>query len=199
MLSIRTLGASAIALVAGAGMALAADAPKYEAPPPAQVYNPASAYNWTGPYLGLIGGYGWGTSSGWEGGVFAGYNFQLDPNWVVGIEGDLMAAGKSGTVGASTISNGWDGTVRGRLGYAYDRFLFYGTGGVAFGDVKSSSGESATKVGWTVGAGIEAALTTNVTGRVEFRHTDLGTTTFITPGSVGYNSNDLLIGVGVKF
>ena len=189
MLSIRTLGASAIALVAGAAMALAADLPDYQAPPPAQVYNPAPAYDWTGPYLGLTGGYGWGTSTGWLGGVYGGYNFQVDPNWVVGLEGDVTFSNRA--------SNSWDSTIRGRVGYAYDRFLLYGTGGVAFGDVKGF-GSSTTKVGWTVGAGVEAALTSNVTARLEYRHTDLGTATF-GGGSVTQTSNDLMLGVGFKF
>jgi outer membrane immunogenic protein len=194
MLSIKTLGASAVALVAGAGIALAADLPNYQPPPAGQVYNPVPAYDWNGPYLGLTGGYGWGTSSGWLGGVYAGYNFQVDPHWIVGLEGDGILTNKS--------TNSWDATVRGRLGYAYDRFLFYGTGGVAFGNVESNDGgnvESATKVGWTLGAGIEAALSSKVTGRIEYRHTDLGTATFPTNSSVGYTANDLMVGIGVKF
>ena len=189
MLSIRTIGVSALALVGSAGMALAADLPNYQPPPASQVYNPAPAYDWTGPYVGLTGGYGWGTSSGWIGGAYAGYNFQVNPNWVVGLEGDIVATGKS--------SNSWDSTLRGRLGYAYDRYLFYGTGGVAFGDIKNA-GASTTRTGWTLGAGIEAALTTNVTGRVEYRHTDLGTAT-VGGASIHQTSNDLLLGVGFKF
>ena len=189
MFSIRILSASALALVGSAGLALAADLPDYQAPPASQVYNPAPAFNWTGPYVGLTGGYGWGSSDGWKGGAYAGYNFQLNPNWVVGVEGDIMGSGQS--------TNGWDSTLRGRLGYAYDRFLFYGTGGVAFGDIKSG-GAKATKTGWVVGAGMEAALTSNVTGRLDYRHTDLGSAT-LGGASVSHTSNDLLIGVGVKF
>jgi outer membrane immunogenic protein len=204
MLSIRTIGASAVALVAGAGMAFAADLPDYQAPPPAQ-YTPVSAYNWTGPYLGLQGGYGWGTSglNGWEGGAYAGYNFQLDPNWIVGLEGDFMFTGRDGITGTTATNHSWDASIRGRIGYAYDRFLFYGTGGVAFGDIKGTNtgvSASSTQVGWTAGLGVEAALTQNVTGRLEFRHTDLGTASFAAPvGSIGYQSNDILVGVGFKF
>ncbi len=196
MSSIRTIGASAAALLAGTGMALAADLPNYQAPPPAQTYNPAPAYDWTGPYIGLMGGYGWGTADGWEGGPYAGYNFQINPNWVVGLEGDFLFASRNG----SAASNSWDSTIRGRVGYAYDRYLFYGTGGVAFGDVKSkTNGQDVSKTGWTLGAGIEAAITSNVTGRLEYRHTDLGTTAFTAAPSVSYTSNDLMIGAGVKF
>ena len=189
MLSIRTVGVGALALLGSAGIAGAADLPNYQAPPASQVYNPAPAYNWTGPYLGLTGGYGWGTTSGWKGGGYAGYNFQVNPNWVVGLEGDIMASGQA--------SNSWDSSVRGRLGYAYDRYLFYGTGGVAFGDIKNN-GASTTRTGWTLGAGIEAALTTNITGRLEYRYTDLGSAT-VGGSKVSQNSSDFLVGVGFKF
>ena len=189
MVSIRTIGVSALALVGSAGIALAADLPNDQAPPASQVYNPAPAFDWTGPYVGLTGGYGWGTSDGWLGGAYAGYNFQVNPNWVVGLEGDVTATGKS--------SNGWDSTLRGRVGYAYDRFLLYGTGGVAFGDIKHA-GASTTRTGWTIGAGVEAALTSNMTGRLEYRHTDLGTAT-VGGLAINQTSNDLMLGVGFKF
>ncbi len=190
MFAIRTIGVSALALVGSAGIAFAADLPNYQPPPASsQMYNPAPAFDWTGPYVGLTGGYGWGTSSGWLGGAYAGYNFQVNPNWVVGLEGDIVATNKS--------SNGWDSTLRGRVGYAYDRYLFYGTGGLAFGDIKNG-GASATKTGWTLGAGIEAALTSNMTARLEYRHTDLGSAS-VGGATVSQNANDLMLGVGFKF
>ncbi len=189
MLSIRTIGVSALALVGSAGIALAADLPNYQPPPSSQVYNPAPAFDWTGPYVGLTGGYGWGTTDGWLGGAFAGYNFQVNPNWVVGLEGDIVGSGKK--------SNSWDATVRGRLGYAYDRYLFYGTGGLAFGNIKNG-GASATKTGWTVGAGIEAAVTSNVTARFEYRYTDLGSAV-VGGSTVAQTANDFTVGVAMKF
>ena len=190
MLSIRTIGAGALALVGSAGIAFAADLPNYQSPPSSsQMYNPAPAFDWTGPYAGLTGGYGWGTTDGWKGGAFAGYNFQVSPNWVAGIEGDILGSGQK--------SNNWDSSVRGRLGYAYDRYLFYGTGGVAFGDIRNA-GASKTKTGWTLGAGIEAALSTNVTGRIEYRHTDLGSAS-VGGSTVSQTSNDLTVGVAYKF
>ncbi len=87
--------------------------------------------------------------------------------------------------------------MRGRLGYAYDRYLIYGTGGVAFGDIKNA-GASTTRTGWTLGAGIEAALTSNVTGRLEYRHTDLGSAT-VGGANISQTSNDLMLGVAMKF
>ena len=204
MLRIRTLaaslGASLLAVVAGAGAALAADVsqPTYT-PPPAQAYTPAPAWSWTGPYVGLTGGYGWGTgtvtNNGWIGGAYGGYNLQTNQNLVIGFEGDVTATTKSGSGGGTTFRNPWDATFRGRVGYAWDRFMLYGTAGVAAGGVSDSlTSTSATKVGWVAGVGLEAALTDKVTGRVEYRHTDLGT---FTGSSV--TSNDLLVGVGFKF
>lgn len=203
---IRTLlasvGASSLAVVFGAGLAAAADLPNYE-PPPAAAYSPAPAWSWTGPYAGLVGGYAWGGSStvatnGWVGGGFVGYNLQTNTNLVVGLEGDLMASGKTGTVGGVTVSNPWNGTFRGRVGFAWDRFMLYGTGGVAVGGLNATTtpAQSATKVGWTAGVGLEAALTDNVTGRVEYRHTDLGA---FPTGATNYTSNDVLVGVAFKF
>jgi hypothetical protein len=90
----------------------------------------------------------------------------------VGLEGDI---GWSGIKGSTTVnclstcetSNGWLGTARGRIGYAFDRFLPYFTGGAAFGEVKGSvlgfGSFSQTKVGWTVGGGLEYAFVDNWT------------------------------------
>jgi outer membrane immunogenic protein len=211
MSRIRTLGASAAVLLASAGVAAAADIPPYGAPSSTpSYYNPAPAFSWSGPYAGLIGGFGWAntspstaTNSGWIGGAFAGANFQTNTNLVVGVEGDFTATGKSGTSGGLTVSNPWDATLRGRIGFAMDKILVYGTGGLAVGRVKAvtttPSSESATQLGWTVGAGVDAALAQNVIGRLEFRHTNLGTNTFPTAGAVSYKSNDVMAGIGFKF
>lgn len=72
----------------------------------------------------------------------------------------------------------WLGTVRGRAGYAWDRVLFYGTGGVAFGNLQAAAGalpfSSSTQIGWTAGAGVEVALSPNWTAKVEYLYVDLG-------------------------
>jgi outer membrane immunogenic protein len=214
MLRIRTLGAMGaglFALVAGTGVALAADI--YQSPPSsaAPYYAPTSAFSWSGPYAGLQGGYGWGSSDvsglvvptrGWQGGAFAGYNFQPGGALVLGIEGDINASGKKGTSAATAVSNGWNGSIRGRVGVAVDCFLVYGTGGVAFGNVKAVTGgttESATKVGWTAGFGAQAAVMENVFVRAEFRHTNLGTAALPTHLATTYASNDVMVGVGFGF
>ena len=107
------------------------------------------------------------------------------------------SASKAISSATNKSTNSWDSTFRGRLGYAYDRYLFYGTGGVAFGDIKNA-GASTTKTGWTLGAGIEAALTSNVTGRLEYRHTDLGSAS-VGGRTVSQTVDDLMVGVGLKF
>ncbi len=211
MSRILLLGASAAALLASAGVAAAADIPPYGAPPSTpSYYNPAPAFSWSGPYMGLTGGFGWANTApstspnnGWIGGAFAGTNFQTNTNLVLGVEGDFTATGKTGTSGGLTVSNPWDATFRGRIGFAMDKIMVYGTGGVAVGRVKavttSPSTESASKVGWTVGAGVDAALSQKVFGRLEFRHTNLGTTNFNVAGPVSYKSNDVMAGLGFKF
>ena len=68
--------------------------------------------------------------------------------------------------------------MRGRAGYAFDRVLFYGTGGAAFGNVQGGPVggpfDSGTQIGWTAGAGVEFAFTPNITANVEYLYVDLG-------------------------
>ena len=178
------------------GMAAAADlppspaAPYYKAP---AVYAPPS-YTWSGLYIGLNGGGAWGhsswttagsfdTSGGFVGGTI-GYNYQMD-QVVLGIEGDIDWAdinGSTSAVGCPAIScktnDNWLSTVRGRLGYAADRFMPYVTGGLAVGDIQASLpgfvGGSVTNTGWTAGGGIEFALPGHWTAKAEYLYVDLG-------------------------
>jgi outer membrane immunogenic protein len=184
-------GVALLGLV-GAGSVFAADlsvAPLYKAPP---VVAP-TAYNWSGFYVGANGGGGWGTSN-WDsaggfnlsGGVIggtAGVNWQLG-HAVLGLEGDVDWSNLKGSSTSTlcpagcTTSNDWLATVRGRAGYAFDRFLPYVTGGLAVGDVKAStpafSVATQTNAGWTAGGGVELALTNNWTAKAEYLHVDLG-------------------------
>jgi outer membrane immunogenic protein len=212
MSRIRTLGASVVAIITAVGAAHAADISVYSPPPPEVVYNPTSAYNWNGAYVGAQVGYGWGTAknagNSWDangvtGGIYSGYNFAPTPGFVLGVEGDIAASGMSGKLGGVTVNNNWNGTLRARAGAAVDRFLIYGTGGLAVGGVEVKSGgakDSATQVGYTLGGGVEAGITNNVTARLEYRWTDLGKDTYSTaPGKVGFTSSQVLFGVGMKF
>ncbi len=200
----RFLVAGALAL-ATAGQALAADLPQPQAPA-VYVPTVAPVYNWGGIYFGGNAGYGFGSSewsdpnnafgntgtfsvTGFLIGPTIGVNFQTDA-FVFGIEADADASwldGKSSSpycgvaIGFPAGSqcetkNTWVGTVRGRVGYAADRVLFYATGGGAFGNIESGANGglvSTTKVGWTAGAGIEAAFADNWTARIEYLYVAL--------------------------
>lgn len=173
---------------------LAADlpAPSYKAP----IYS-VPLYNWTGFYLGINGGYAWGSAQwtggagnfesspkGWMAGGTIGYNLQTG-TWVWGLEADLDYLDLNGTTDSAfcpscSFKSTWLATGRGRLGYSFDRFLPYLTGGVAYGNMKVSTpigDESKTKAGWTVGAGLEYALAGNWTTKVEYLYVDLGSMT----------------------
>ena len=84
-------------------------------------------------------------------------------------------------------------------------FLLYGTAGLALGDVKVSDGtsdESKTNYGYTVGAGVEAFVTNNITTRLEYRYTDYQSKDYdLDSGSFsrGYDENSVKLGIGVKF
>ena len=204
--------------------ALAADLPR-GMPAKAPAYVPVG-YNWTGFYLGINGGYGWGRSN-WSGfasssdpsggmiGLTGGYNWQgLGSPWVFGLEGDIDWSDMKGNftnaacpTGCET-KNTWLGTVRGRFGYAMDRVMPYVTGGLAVGDIQANqvgfAGVHDTKAGWTVGGGIEAALVGNWTAKVEYLHVDLGSvdcgvTACFAATSVGFRSEVVRAGVNLRF
>ncbi len=191
--------------------ASAADLPM-KAPPP-RLVQPAP-FSWTGFYVGasagIIGQNSKGTDIGGLidsdgdqygisgiGGLFGvnvGYNWQFAPNWVLGIEADIAWTGVDNTFNfngstGSAVASKLDnlGTVRGRIGYAFDRALLYATGGFAYGRVKNfatfdgsalfSASTSSTQTGWTAGGGLEYAFTNNWTVRIEALYVDLGTQT----------------------
>jgi outer membrane immunogenic protein len=211
MLRLRTLGASLIALAGSVGAAAAADlgAPSYT-PTPGPAYN--QGFNWTGPEVGLLLGYGFGQSKvgsnkadadGVTGGAYGGYNFAT-ANFLFGVEGDITASDMSGSNSGFTVSNPWNGTLRARAGFTIDRVLLYGTGGLAVGEVKVKNGassDSATQTGWTGGLGAEAAITNGIVGRVEYRYTDLGSHSFATTpaANASFTSNQIFAGIGLKF
>ena len=139
------LASGALALLAiGLTSAQAADLP-YGSRAPYTVNQPLNAFSWAGPYLGGNLGYGWGETtrnptrpSGVFGGAQAGYNWQSGP-WVYGIEGDIQASGADDTFAPLKFSNPWFGTARGRVGYSFNNVLFYGTGGLAFGELRGAT------------------------------------------------------------
>ena len=224
-----SLGSILVVLASG-GFAVAADMPSYEPAPAAAA--PVPSFTWTGPYLGLQAGYGWFDADNRLNGVtpgskpdgvslggFAGYNYQFDNSpVVVGVEADINwsdADARRGTSGFTGVADarirndiGATGAVRGRIGYAFDHFLVYGAAGLAFADteVKASGAASGSDdtiaVGWTIGGGVEAAVTDNVTARVEYRYSDYGTDKFSVAGSrvkSDLSENRVMLGLGYKF
>jgi outer membrane immunogenic protein len=135
-------------------------------------------------------------------------------NWVWGIEADLDASWIKGTEttvcgtpGCET-RNDWLGTARGRIGYAFDRWMLYATGGGAFGDVKMTPGagtsETDNRFGWTAGAGVEWAFMGAWSAKLEYLYVDLGTancsaTTCGASTDVDFKTNLVRVGVNYRF
>lgn len=200
----------AVALATGAYAADLDARSAYKAPPPAM------PWNWTGFYLGgTIGGvrsssenanntffpstpYVTGlNSAGVIGGVEAGYNYQIG-RAVLGIEGDVSWSSLNGTTAAApdpvaqTYSSRPNalGTVRGRLGWAFDRLLVFGTGGAAFADLHEqfvwannlTASPGAEVTGWTVGGGLEYAFGDHWTAKAEYLHVGFPDRTVTTSG-----------------
>ena len=202
------VGAAVLAAVGWTASAKAADL-NYGQRAPYTVNQPLNAYSWAGPYLGANLGYEWGSvnnnpakPSGFVGGVQAGYNFQTGP-WVFGVEGDIQAAGADDTFAPWKFSNPWFGTLRGRAGYAFSNVLFYGTAGLAFGELRAQTfgwTESHTSAGWTIGAGAEVMFAPNWSAKLEYLYIDLSTSQFaITGVSNGYSASVVRAGVNYHF
>lgn len=134
-------------------------------------------------------------SGGLVGGT-VGCNYQVVANWVFGIENDFSWTSKQGSASdlppfgpaTSQTSEKWLDTLRGRIGVAWDRALFYGTGGVAFAgtavDVCAPGAcvsDSQTRTGWVGGIGIEYSVWQNVFFKIEYLHADFGTSRYIDP------------------
>ena len=178
----KAVSALVLAAALGAGAAHAADlpsrkdAPVYAPPPP--------VFSWTGFYGGLNVGGGFsaanatfGRASGVIGGGQIGYNYQLSPLFVVGVENDFQGTSLSTRNNGSAnpnVSLPWFGTGRGRAGLALldSRLLVYGTGGLALGQVNDVLARK-TRMGWTAGGGAEWAFLPNWSAKLEYLYTDL--------------------------
>jgi outer membrane immunogenic protein len=219
-------------LLPAAFLAVAAPAVAAEIPsPPPPPYTPPPLFTWTGLYLGGQIGYGWGTDSvtvnpfgfatnftpnGVVGGGHIGYDLQLN-QIVAGLEGDIEGTGISRTFSPGgaiyNTSVPVQGSIRARLGIAFDRVLLYATGGGEFAGFDTtvtaviSDQSSQARAGWTVGGGIEYAVTPNWSIRGEYRYADFGSFTQQTPFSFGFGSsvnhheteNAVRAGVSYKF
>ncbi|MCP8940100.1 porin family protein [Alsobacter sp. SYSU M60028] len=175
----------------------------------------------TGPTSGSL------NPGGFTAGAQAGFNYQIN-QFVMGVEADanwVDANDKSSWTGAAPGSSAsfsskveWLSTVRARLGFAVNNVLVYGTGGVAFGQARSAwsyndgtnawtGGESGTRAGWALGAGVEYAFNRNWTAKVEYLHYDLGDKTFFSTTAAthtaklktDYSGNIVRAGINYKF
>jgi outer membrane immunogenic protein len=215
-------------LVAGAAFAadMAVKMP-LKAPPP-----PAPVSSWTGCYVGGNVGVAWtridtsvtsapdfpiatgdtsGRDTSFTGGGQLGCNWQFNPNWVAGLEGDINyihasstqhsnIPGRAGEDTVRTTTLRWFSTIRGVFGYAWGPSLLYATGGLALGGVSSSvaltdfsspsdatrspffaGSGSATRAGWALGAGYAYAFNDRVSVKLEYLHFDLGTLHYNAP------------------
>lgn len=219
-----------------AGAAFAADLPLPAPVSGARYFPPVAPYNWGGGYIGLNGGYALGTSdwtlgssstggfktNGFLVGGTLGGNFQYG-RLVVGLEADVDWSSLSGSSSAGPCAplgapagfacqtkNDWLSTARGRVGYAFDRFLFFATGGLALGNVQLATinpNFSVTDVqyGWAGGAGIEYAFADMWTAKIEYLFVDFGKLTCSSVisvacgGSVSLTENIIRGGINFKF
>lgn len=214
---------AALGIVA-AGAASAADLPSRKGPVVAPVYVPA--FTWTGFYVGANAGYAWGNVNasvtnftrtvsigdldGFVGGGQVGYNYQMG-QFVLGVEADIQGADLSTGSNAfgDSVSTEYFGTVRARVGLAFDRFLPYVTGGWAYGNVKTVVGgvgstDKTHTGGYAIGAGLEYAFTNNWTAKVEYLYVDLGEKNAFTVNNVagvkmGTDFSVVRAGVNYKF
>ena len=205
---------SALSATILAGPAFAADLTEVEPLPTPQYTQAAPTNDWTGFYLGVLGGYGWATADtntvgdieadGFDVGGYAGANWQWG-SFVVGGEGDILYPFRDGSSGGLTVEQGLHGSLRARAGIALDRFLAYGTAGLAATGLElSTAAGSDDEVlwGWTAGAGLEGMVTDNITARIEYRYTDYGEETFAPGGgavTTDFTDHSIRGGVGFKF
>ncbi|WP_297322810.1 outer membrane protein [uncultured Bartonella sp.] len=245
-MKIRYLIAASVAALTAASAAQAADVVAAQEPAPVVA---APAFSWTGFYGGAQIGGSWSDTdlkgrylgsdnkwspkqgfspdpSGFIGGIYAGYNYDLGNNIVIGADTDWVW-GDMDESDSRTYNSGltnefkldgklkekWAGSTRARVGYAVDRWMPYIAGGVAYAKVDShfrvknaagttSYSDSDTLTGWTIGAGFDYAMTDHIILRAEYRYTDFGDDDYGNKNikyNVDYKTNDFRVGVAYKF
>jgi len=195
---------------------------------PSPLYSPTPASGWSGFYAGINGGYGFGSATrqpagggaqttsntgGWQLGGQAGYNFDAG-GFVVGTEADLQWSNigySEDIAGVGSFTSGVDfyGTIRGRAGMSFGEVMPYVTGGFAAGRGSASvtngggvvTSQSATHTGWTLGAGLEARATSNITIKAEYLYVDLGSQTYngLPLGNIDVNQRFGVVRAGINY
>jgi outer membrane immunogenic protein len=198
------------------------------------------ADDWSGPYVGLQAGYNWGDADaeaynageeewpvalngfdlyGFVGGIFAGYNWRVGNDVLLGVEGegnwgsiDDTITKDGGTWGAKVEQN-WDASLRLRAGVAMGDYMPYMTVGIAWADVESQGytnwdyedAHDATLTGWTIGAGVEKKINNNLDARIQYRYSDYGDETWYIPigdydtGKIQYTAHMFTVGLSYNF
>lgn len=214
-------GSVSLAVLALAGPAAAADVASGIA-----LKAPINApdYDWTGAYLGGHVGYSRGhvnntlsdpnpaassnSFGSLYGGLQLGYNHVFPSRLLLGLEGDISFPNflEDGVTSTRTTAQGtavtdqidYIATLRGRFGYAFDRWLLYGTGGFAWsqarlietpGLVADQDQILRTRTGWVFGAGAEVAIAPNWTARLEYLYDRFGSASGTFPSGASYGSN----------
>ena len=201
------------------------------------------SYDWSGFYLGVQGGYKSNDVKSFRdaenelynidmdkinGGIFAGYNYQLDNNIVIGIEGDVSSDNASETIkgikesgkdylinSSAEIKSKSNVSVRGRIGYAFDHVMPYVSAGITHANFSASGDKTCIgacplvttstwevkkgKTGYTVGAGLDMATMSNVVLRTEYRYTDFGKFNLGFKDDNKASSHEVRVGVAYKF
>ena len=186
----------------------------------------AAGGNWEGMYLGVFGGYSWGSFTdeefgyyfpddkldvdGFHLGVAAGANFYLSDSVIAGVVGDLAWSNQTGSLSdynsEGTIN--WFGSVRGKLGYDAGAYMPYLTAGLAFANgtfFQTSLGpntDTQTHVGWTAGAGVAIAVTDSMSIDLSYRYADYGSRDYdiYNPDSeLGLTDHIVSVGLNWKF
>jgi outer membrane autotransporter protein len=189
-------------------VAAAADLTK--SPPPPMAYD-----EWSGFYVGAhVGG---ATSSetisgestdpgGVLGGLQAGYNYRLAPNWLIGIEGELSWTSASGSSPDFTSNHHWYDTLDARLGYEINRgWLIYVKGGAAWmnADYSAFGGSTnVTRFGGDIGVGVEYMFAPQWSAKAEYTYLDFGTDNIGFPlqgSGVNTQVSEFTVGVNYHF
>jgi outer membrane immunogenic protein len=232
----KKLIATAALITATACSASAAD---LKARPLAPAYV-APVYNWTGFYIGGFVGGAFGGNSGFStnfpgdvvgsrtdsaffGGGQVGYNWQIAPSWVFGIEGDIGGVSNNNRTFTDTgltpnrsvsVKNDWLASVTGRLGYTWGPGLIYVKGGGAFrdnggisafnfvpGDIVTSNRDD---TGYTIGGGFEYMFAPAWSAKIEYQYYNFGNTNIAfglagDPTIVSYRSDIHTVKGGINY
>ena len=206
------------ALLAGvATAAFAADLPTQKAPPPPPLVYAPPMFTWTGVYFGVNGGFdfvnngsrSFGSGTGGLVGGTVGYNYQMG-QLVIGGEGDWDWAGVSHTqnttIGGYHMHQDQVMTARARFGVAMDRALIFVTGGYAGVELNgrynpANTWDNQWRNGGAIGAGVEYAITNNITAKAEYLYLPMASSTYFSGAPFQTNSslNESLLRVGVNY